>query len=112
MEILYELDHMGTLPVSDEELARAKRFETGLYLLRNETRGGVAGSLVGNWVDGLEAGALAEYVPKINQVTAEALRAAGKKYFASKNQIIAVAGDAQAIENDLEQFGKVERVQP
>jgi zinc protease len=112
MEILYEMDRMGALPVSDEELARAKRYETGLYLLRNETRGGVAGSLVANWVDGLEAEALAEYVPKINQVTAGQLRAAGKKYFASKNQVIAVAGDAQAIETDLEQFGKVEKVQP
>ncbi len=108
MEILYEFDRLGTTVTPAEELARAKRFQTGIYLLRNETGSGVANSLSGYWVRGQDATALTQFVSRIDGVTAEGIRDVGRKYLASRMQTIAVVGDAKAIVPDLEQFGKVE----
>ena len=41
-EMFYELDRMGATAPSDEELSRAKRYQGGLYLLRNQIQAAVA----------------------------------------------------------------------
>lgn len=110
MEILYELDRLGATLAPPEELARAKRFQTGIYLLRNETGSGVVNSLSSYWVRGQDATALTEFVARVDGVTAESIREAGRKYLASRLQTIAVVGDAKAVVPELEQFGKVEVV--
>ena len=70
LEMFYELDRMGATLPSAEELARAKRYQGGLYLLRNQIQGSVAQTLATNWVNGLPPEALGEFVPTVNAVTA------------------------------------------
>ena len=41
LEMFYELDRMGATNPSDEELQRAKRYQSGLYLIRNQIQGSV-----------------------------------------------------------------------
>lgn len=108
MEILYEFDRLGTTVTPEEELARAKRFQTGIYLLRNETCSGVANSLCNYWVRGQDATALTQFVSRIEGVTAESIREVSRKYLASRQQTIAIVGDAKVIIPEIEQFGKVE----
>ena len=112
LEIIYELDRMGATLPTDEELARAKQYQRGLFLLRNETQGNLAQTLAGNWVNGLAPKALAEWVPKIDAVTAEQVRGVGRRLFGSRQQVVIVGGDAAAVKEQLAQFGEVREVAP
>jgi zinc protease len=112
LEIDYELDRLGATPVTADELARAKRYQSGLYLLRNATQSDLVRSLATAWVDGLPPSSLGEFVPKVEAVTAEQVRGAGRTLFASRRQVVVIGGDAARLEPELRQFGEVERVRP
>jgi zinc protease len=111
MEVLYELDRMGTTDVTAEDLKIAQRAEVGSYLLDNQWQWAVAYVLSTNWVKGLPPEFMGEYVPKVNTVTGEQVRAAGRKLFASSTQTIVVVGD-EKVKADLEQFGSVKEIKP
>jgi predicted Zn-dependent peptidase len=108
LEIFYELDRMGSTVATDEEMSRAKRYQSGLYLLRNQIQGAVARTLASNWVNGLPPEALGEFVTKVNAVTAEDVRDAGRRYFTSSTQTVVVVGDEPKIREELAPFGAVE----
>jgi len=109
LEIFYELDRMGVTDVSAEELARARRYQSGLFVLTNQINGAVAATLAGNWVEGLPRTAIAEFVPRVNAVTAEQVRAAGRRFLSSRSQVVVIGGDAGAVVPQVEQFGRVAR---
>ncbi len=105
MEIFYEMDRMATTNPSDEEISRAKRYQSGLYLLRNQIQAAVAGTLAGNWVKGLPPEALGEFVTKVNAVTAESIRKVGQKIYPSATQTVVVVGDEATIKSEVAPFG-------
>lgn len=107
LEIFYELDRMGATLPTDEELERAKRFVTGLFLLRNETSGGLAQTLASNWVRGLPLSALADFVPKVEAVTAGMTRDVARRYMTSRSQTVVIGGDAKTVRGEVEAFGTV-----
>jgi predicted Zn-dependent peptidase len=108
LEIDYELDRLGATTPTPAEMERAKRFQTGIYLLRNETRGGLARTLAEYWAEGLDAAALTDFVPRVNAVTPDQVRMAGRRYLPSRDQAVAIVADADSVKADLEQFGDVE----
>jgi len=112
LEVFYELDRMAATTPTPDELAGAKRYQAGLYLLRNQVQEAVSGTLARNWVNGLPPEALGEFVTKVNAVTADGVRAAGRKHFLSSSQTVVVVGDAKEARAQLELFGKVVEVQP
>jgi predicted Zn-dependent peptidase len=112
MEMFYEFDRMGATPPSDEELSRAKRYQGGLYLLRNQIQGSVARTLASNWVNGLPPEALGEFVTRINAVTADQVRAAGRSFYPSSTQTVVVVGEEAKVKTELAQFGTATTVQP
>jgi predicted Zn-dependent peptidase len=112
MEMLYEMDRMAATSPTEEELSRAKRYQSGLYLLRNQRQGSVARTLASFWVNGLPAEALAEFVPKVNAVTAEEVRKAGRSFFGSSTQTVVVVGDEDHVRSDLAPFGQVTSITP
>lgn len=112
LEIFYELDRMGaTLPTADE-MTRAKRLQSGLYLLRNETNGALAGTLATFWVNGLPPAALGEFVTRVNEVTPEQVREVGKRLMTSASQTVVVGGDANKVAADIEIFGTPSAAKP
>lgn len=111
VEILYEMDRMGTTNVTPEELRGAQRFQAGLYLIRNQLQGAVANQLSSLWVKGMPPEFLGEFVPKVNAVTAADVREAGRKYFSSARQVVVVVGDDR-VRDDLSQFGAVRTAKP
>jgi zinc protease len=111
-EMFYEQDRMGSTLPSDEELSRAKRYQGGLYLLRNQIQGAVAQTLASNWVNGLPPGALGEFVTKVNAVTAEQVREAGRTFYPSGRQSVVVVGDEAKVKAELAQFGEATVLQP
>ena len=112
LEIFYELDRMGATLPTEDEMARAKRYQSGIFLLRNSTQGALGVTLATNWVNGLPPAALAEFVPKVNAVTAEQVREVGKKLFASRSQTVVIGGDAKKIAADVAQFGEAKPANP
>ncbi len=111
LELIYELDRMGATEVTADDLKTAQRLETGKYLLANQSQGRLAQLLGANWIKGLPPEFLGEFVPKVNAVTAAQVREAGRKLFASSNQIIVVIGDDK-VKTELEQFGPVRVIKP
>ena len=70
-EILGELDRIREAPVTDAELRAARDFLIGVFPLRFETPGPVAGSLSGLFVHDLPDDELARYRGAIEAVTAD-----------------------------------------
>lgn len=112
LEMFYELDRMGATAPSEEELSRAKRYQGGLYLLRNQIQGSVAQTLATNWVNGLPPEFLGEFVTRVNAVTADQVRAAGQSFYPSATQAVVVVGDEPKVKAELAQFGTATTIQP
>ena len=104
-EYFNEYKRIGADPVPADEMRMHKRYVAGGYLLSNQMQRAVAGTLAANWLVGLPAEFLGEYVPLIEKVTPEQVRDVAKKYFAPENQSIVVVGDAKAVGEQLKAFG-------
>ena len=105
-EYFSEYKRIGAEPVPAREMEMNKRYLAGGYLLTNQLQRGVATTLANNWLVGLPAEFLGQYVPLIQKVTPEQVSAVSKKYFAPENQSIVVVGDAKAVGEQLKAFGE------
>ncbi len=112
LEIGYEMDRMAATKPTDEELARAKRYQSGTYLLGSQVQGGVVSQLVRAWVLGLPAESLNDFVPKVNAVTAADVQRVGRTYFPFRLQTIVVVGDEAKIRSEVELTGPATTVTP
>ena len=90
------------------ELEDTKRYVAGGYLITNQMQGAVAATLANNWLSGLPAEFLGQYVPKIRAVDAAQVQAMASKYYAPKDQSIIVVGDGKAVADQLKAFGEFE----
>jgi predicted Zn-dependent peptidase len=112
LEMFYEYDRMAATSPTAEELSRAKRYQGGLYLLRNQIQASVSQTLATNWVNGLPPEALGEFVTKINAVTSEQVRESGRAFYPSARQTVVVVGDEAKVKAELAQFGEATTIQP
>jgi predicted Zn-dependent peptidase len=104
-EYFNEYKRIGSELVSPAEMEMHKRYVAGSYLLSNQMQRAVATTLASNWLVGLPAEYLTQYVPMIQKVTPEQVREVSKKYFAPENQSIVVVGDSKAVGEQLKAFG-------
>ena len=100
-----ELARIGSEPVPAQELEDNKRYVAGGYLLSNQMQAAVAQTLASNWLVGLPAEFLGEYVPKVRAVDAAQVQAMGAKYYDPKQLSIVVVGDGKAIDGQLKDYG-------
>ena len=105
-EFFSEYKRLGTELVPAEEMAMNKRYVAGGYLLNNQMQRAVASTLANNWMIGLPAEYLGQYVPLIQKVTPEQVREIGKRYFAPEKQSIVVVGDQAQVGEQLKAFGE------
>jgi len=105
-EFFNEYKRIGSELISADEMRMHKRYVAGGYLLSNQMQRAVAATLASNWLVGLPAEYLAQYVPMIEKVTPEQVRDVSKKYFAPENQAIVVVGDSKAVGEQLKAFGE------
>jgi len=105
-EYFNEYKRIGADLVAPDEMRMHKRYVAGGYLLSNQMQRAVAGTLASNWLVGLPAEFLGEYVPLIEKTTPEQVRDVAKKYFAPERQTIVVVGDAKAVGEQLKAFGE------
>ncbi|HEX5826046.1 MAG TPA: insulinase family protein [Candidatus Limnocylindrales bacterium] len=109
-EFLSELDRIRGEKVTDAELRAARDYLVGVFPLRFETPGPVAGSLAGLFVHGLPDDELARYRGAIEAVTAEDVLRVAQAHVHPDRAAIVLVGDhdtfAEALE--AERLGPIE----
>ncbi|MCZ8076375.1 MAG: pitrilysin family protein [Paucibacter sp.] len=105
-EFIKEYRRIGSELVPADEMEMSKRYVAGTYLLTTQLQAAVAQTLANNWLVGLPAEYLGQYVPLIQKVTAEQVREIGKKYFSPETQSLIVVGDPNAVTEQLKEFGE------
>jgi predicted Zn-dependent peptidase len=105
-EFLAEYKRIGAEIVPAKEMEMNKRYVAGTYMISNQMQRAVASTLAQNWLVGLPAEFLGEYVPRIQKVTPEQVREVSQKYFAPEKQSIVVVGDPKAVGEQLKAFGE------
>ncbi len=109
-EFLRELDRIRQEPVTDAELRAARDFLVGVFPLRFETPGPVAGSLAGLFVHHLPHDELARYRDAIEAVTADDVLRVAQAHIHPDRAAIVLVGDhdtfAAALE--AERLGPIE----
>ena len=103
-EFFKELDGMHQ-PVPADELARAKNYEALGFPAAFGTTAGMAGNLVELVVYGLPESFFADYVPKIQAVTAADVRRAANEYLQTDRFAVVVVGDLAKIEKPIRDAG-------
>ncbi|HEY0954931.1 MAG TPA: pitrilysin family protein [Roseateles sp.] len=111
-EYVKEYRRLGAEPVPEAELAMNKRYMAGTYLVSTQLQGSLGRQLANNWLVGLPAEFLGNFVPAIQKVTAAQVQAVGKKYFNPDEQSWVVVGDSTKIAEQLKAFGEFATVKP
>ena len=92
-EMLGELERIREAPVEDSELRAARDFLIGVFPLRFETPGPVAGSLAGLFVHGLPDDELERYRAAIEAVTAADVQRVARDHVHPESSAIVIVGD-------------------
>jgi len=108
-EFFYELERIRSEKVSDEELADAKNFLTGVFPIRAETQEGLTNLIVNQHLYGLPDDYLQTYRDRVNAVTADDVIDAAQKYVRPDEMAIVIVGDAGEVLPQAESYaGSVE----
>jgi hypothetical protein len=101
-EFLLELDRIREAPVTDAEIRAARDYLVGVFPLRFETPGPVAGSLAGLFVHDLPDDELTRYRAAIEAVTADDVQRVARDHIHPEGTAIVLVGDHDAFGAALE----------
>lgn len=107
LEILYELDRMRVLPVTDEELNAAKEYSTGNFSVELASQLGLAGRINTVYTYGLDKSFINDFRPKIEALTTADIQKAAAKYFDTYHAAIVIVGDWDKVKDQVTPFGDV-----
>lgn len=96
-EFFYELGRIREMRVSDEELADAKSFLTGVFPIRAETQEGLTNLIVNQHLYGLPDDYLQSYRANVDAITADDVMRVAKKYVLHEEIAMVIVGDAEEI---------------
>lgn len=102
VDTMAELRRIGEAPVTQEELTTARDYLVGVFPLRYETSGQVAGAIAGLVAQGLPDDELDRYRPAVAAVSAEQVLAAARAHIRPAEVSVVMVGDADVFLADLE----------
>ena len=108
VETMYELGRMATNPVSEEELADAKRYLAGSLALSVQTQSGLASYLTTLAMNGLDVSYLRDLPAAADKLTVDDIAAASAKYLSPSALAPVLLGDADEIGDAVALLGAVE----
>lgn len=100
-EIFAEIDRLRNSPPPADEVQRIQRYMSGLFILRNSSREGLANQLSFVDLHGLGDDYLKTYVQKVNAVTAQQIQQMAQKYIDPDKLTLVVVGDSTKITQQL-----------
>src|SRR5581483_8702294 len=106
-EMLYELDRMRVLPVTNEELDAAKTYSAGSLALEMESQAGLAARIDTLYTYELPRDFLQTFRDKVNALTAADIQKAASKYFDTYRGAIVIVGDYVQVKDQIAPFGDV-----
>jgi zinc protease len=96
-EFFYELERIRNEDVSDEELADAKNFLTGVFPLRAETQEGLTNLIVNQNLYGLPDDYLQTYRENVEAITARDVKRVANLHIRPDEAAIIIVGDAEEV---------------
>jgi predicted Zn-dependent peptidase len=111
LEMLYELDRMRVLPVTDEELANAKAYSSGVLALELETQGIFSIRVESIYKFGLAKDFLPAFSMQLDALTPADVEKAAARYFDTYRGAIVVVGDYEKVKDQVAPFGDVKVIQ-
>lgn len=108
VETFYELGRMATTPVSEDELAAAKRFLAGQLAMSAETQAGLASYVTALAIAGMDVSYLRDLPAKASKLTVDDVAAASAAYLAPALLAPVLIGDAEVIGDAVARIAPVE----
>lgn len=106
-ELRYELARIATTPVSDEELAAARRNVAGSLAMASATQAELAGALAGLVSHDLDPSYLEEFLAALERVDATAVAEAAARTLGPAAMTTVVVGDADVVVDALRPLDRV-----
>lgn len=106
-EIFYEIDRLRADPPAVEELQGIQNFMSGLFVLRNSSRGSLIDQLGFLELHGLGRDYLENYVERVQSLTPADITRMAQQYLQPERIAIVVVGDREVIEEQVAQYGEV-----
>jgi len=107
-EILKELNDIRNDFVGKEELQNVKNYISGNFPLQLETPNAIASKVINLKLHNLEDDYYNTYIRKVNNLTKEDIKNAAEKYLHPDKLSISIAGNTNAIKEEMKQFANVE----
>jgi zinc protease len=105
-EFFYELNRIRDEKVSDQELADAQNFLTGVFPIRAETQEGLTGLIVSQHLYGLPDDYLQTYRENVSRVTVDEVERVAKKYIRPDSMAMVIVGDAEEILPQVREYSR------
>lgn len=103
-EFFYELDRIGSTPVSEKEIADAKSYLTGVFPIRLETQEGLTDQLVQIKMLNLPNDYLERYRDRVQAVTIDEIRRVAEKYVRPDEAALIVVGDGTSVLDQIRPY--------
>jgi zinc protease len=103
-EFFYELDRIGSTPVSNKEIADAKSYLTGVFPIRLETQEGLTDQLVQINMMNLPKDYLENYRDRVQAVTVEDIQRVAAKYVRPDQAALIVVGDGASVLQQIKPY--------
>ena len=107
VQFMFEINKLRDELVSDEELDLAKNTLRGNFARSLESRSTVAQFALNSKLNNLPEDYYANYLKRVDAITAEDIRETARKFLKPDNANIVVVGKAEEITEKLKAFGKV-----
>lgn len=104
-EISYELNRIATTAPDPDEVEHAKRYSIGSLAVFLQSQAALGRELANYWANSLTSQDLAKEGGKLENVSAEQIQDAGRKYFPMSRMTVVAVGDETVIKKELEPFG-------
>ena len=103
-EFFYELNRIGSEPVSAKEIADAKSYLTGIFPIRLETQEGLTDQLVQIKMLNLPIDFLETYRDSVQAVTVEAIQRVAREYIKPDEAALIVVGDGASVLDQMKPY--------
>ena len=110
-EIRHELTAMTNALVGERELEAGKRYLVGTIALSIQTQAGLASTLASLAAYGLGVEYLRDHPKRIEQVTAEQVRASAQEFLAVDRLVTVLVGDAHIIQGAVQALDELDQTQ-
>jgi zinc protease len=106
-EMFREAERIRTEPVSEQELAEAKAYLAGVFVIQLQQQTGMADRLQQIEVFGLPANMLNTFRDQVRAVTAADVKRVAEKYLRPDHFAVVVVGDAEKLRDSLRPLGEL-----